>query len=89
MGLAFLGAGTLIRGASAQAVGTLQVTARVVSGTVAWAGLTEVRAAVEALSERASVGPQVRRSGLLRTRAEVRITGGQGRVVVTVHHPRN
>ena len=75
--------------ASAQALGTMQVTARVLPGRPSWAGLAEVQIlAREALLSPAA-GREIRRAGLVQARAEVATTGGRRRLLVTVHYPRN
>ncbi len=75
--------------ASAQALGTMQVTARVLPGGPSWAGLAEARVlAREALLSPAA-GWDIRRGGLVQARAEVATTGGRRRLLVTVHYPRN
>ena len=75
--------------ASAQALGTMQVTARVLPGRPSWAGLAEAQIlAREALLSPAA-GREIRRAGLVQARAEVATTGGRRRLLVTVHYPRN
>jgi hypothetical protein len=75
--------------ASAQALGTMQVTARVLPGRPAWAGLAEAQIlAREALLSPAA-GSDVRRAGLVQARAELATTGGRRRLLVTVDYPRN
>jgi hypothetical protein len=75
--------------ASAQALGTMQVTARVFPGRPAWAGLAEAQMlAREALLSPAA-GSDVRRAGLVQARAELATTGGRRRLLVTVDYPRN
>ena len=75
--------------ASAQALGTMQVTARVLPGRPSWAGLAEAQIlAREALLSPAA-GSDIRRTGLVQARAEVATTGGRRRLLVTVHYPRN
>jgi hypothetical protein len=74
---------------SAQALGTMQVTARVLPGRLAWAGLAEAQMlAREALLSPAA-GSDVRRAGLVQARAELATTGGRRRLLVTVDYPRN
>ena len=89
--LSLVGPGAL----SAQALGTMQVSARVVPAAVAWAGVAEAKAAVRAaahesggtgLVRRASL---VRRAGLVWARAELPAPGSGDPLVVTVHHPFN
>jgi hypothetical protein len=75
--------------ASAQALGTMQVTARVLPGRPAWAGLAEAQIlAREALLSPAA-GSDVRRAGLVQARAELATTGGRRHLLVTVDYPRN
>ena len=75
--------------ASAQALGTMQVTARVLPGRPSWAGLAEAQIlAREALLSPAA-GSDIRRAGLVQARAEIATTGGRRRLLVTVHYPRN
>jgi len=74
---------------SAQALGTMQVTARVLSGGPGWAGLAEAQVlAREALLSPAA-GSDIRRAGLVQARAELATTGGRRRLLVTVDYPRN
>jgi hypothetical protein len=79
-------------GASAQALGTMQVTARVLPGRPGWAGLAEAWIlAREALLSPASPAAisDIRRAGLVQARAELATTGGRRRLLVTVDYPRN
>jgi hypothetical protein len=74
---------------SAQALGTMQVTARVLSGGPGWAGLAEAQVlAREALLSPAA-GSDIRRAGLVQARAELATIGGRRRLLVTVDYPRN
>ena len=74
---------------SAQSIGTMQVTARVIPATASWAALDEARVAIRRLTRQEPEGPTVSSTGVFRTRAEVRTGGGRRRLVVTVDHPRN
>jgi len=75
--------------ASAQALGTMQVTARVLPGGSGWAGLEEAQIlAREALLSPAA-GSDIRRAGLVQARAEFAMIGGRRRLLVTVDYPRN
>jgi hypothetical protein len=74
---------------SAQSIGTMQVTARVLPATASWAALDEARVAIRWLTRQEPGGPTVSGTGVLRTRAEIQTAGGRRRVVVTVDHPRN
>jgi hypothetical protein len=76
-------------GASAQALGTMQVTARVLPGLPAWAALREAQALAQQVLLAPLSGPEVRRAGLVQSRAELASTGGRRRFVVTVDYPRN
>lgn len=75
--------------ASAQALGTMQVRARVLPARVGWHALAEVSAlarhAVLALEE----GAVTRRAGLVQAHAEVALVSGRRRLLVTIHHPYN
>jgi hypothetical protein len=75
--------------ASAQALGTMQVTARVLPGRPGWAGLAEARIlAREALLSPAARS-EIRRAGLVEARAQLTTTGGRRCLLVTVDYPRN
>lgn len=74
---------------SAQALGTMQVTARVVPASVAWAGVAQGREAARSAARERSGRLIVRRSRLLLTRAEIRPSGGRRLLIVTIHHPHN
>ena len=75
--------------ARAMALGTMQVTARVLSGGPGWAGLAEAQVlARDALLSPAAVS-DIRRAGLVQARAELATTGGRRRLLVTVDYPRN
>jgi len=73
----------------AQALGTMQVTARVIPGAVAWSGLAEAQAAARSAAGTRSWMPVVRRGRLVQARAEIRASAGLGLVVVTINHLRN
>jgi hypothetical protein len=73
---------------SAQATGTMQVGARVIPAAAAWAGLSEARLAVAA-STRDRGRPQVRRTGLVHARTELRSAEGRRTLLVTLQHPHN
>jgi hypothetical protein len=90
-GLALLGwlALGLPRTSSAQALGTMQVSARVVPASVAWAGVAEGREAARIAAKQRWGRPIVRRGGLLLTQAEIRPLGGRRLLIVTIHHPHN
>jgi hypothetical protein len=76
-------------GASAQGRGTMQVAARVLPGRPVWAGLTEAQALAQKVLLSSSVGPEIRRAGLVQARAELTSTRGWRRLLVTVDYPRN
>ncbi len=61
--------------AAAQAIGTMQVSARVVLATAAWLGVTEAASAARMVALDAGDQPLVRRNGLVLSRAEVRGSG--------------
>ena len=75
--------------ASAQGLGTMQVTARVLPGGPAWAGLHEAHALAQQVLSSPVESPDTRRAGLVRTRAEVTSQGGRRRLLITVHYPHN
>ena len=68
----------------AQALGTMQVSARVVPAGAAWTGLAESR-----LAARSQAWPVVRRTGVVLTRAQVVRRAGHPLLLVTIHHPHN
>lgn len=74
---------------SAQALGTLQVTARVVPASVGWTGVAEAGLAARSAASQQTGRPSIRRSGLVRTRAEIHPSGGRRLLLVTVEHPHN
>ena len=76
--------------AAAQASGTMQVGAHVVSAAAAWIGLRETRAAVAGLVRTGPSFPLVRRrTTLVQTTTEFRTTAGRRVLLVTVDHLRN
>ena len=76
-------------GVSAQALGTMQVTARVLPGQPGWAGLSEARALAQEVLSRSSVASQTRRAGLVQARAELAPADGRRRLLVTINYPQN
>ena len=76
-------------GASAQGLGTMQVTARVLPGPPPWAGLTQAQALAQQVLLASSAGPEIRRVHLVQARAELTSTGGRRRLLVTVNYLRN
>jgi hypothetical protein len=75
--------------ASAQALGTMQVTARVLPGRPGWAGLAEAQILAREVLLSPAAGLYIRRAGLVQARAEFATTGGRRRLLVTVDYPRN
>jgi hypothetical protein len=75
--------------ASAQALGTMQVTARVLPGRPGWAGLAETQIVARKALLSPTAASDVRRAGLVQARAELATTGGRRRLLVTVDYPRN
>jgi hypothetical protein len=86
LGLVALG---LPRTSYAQALGTMQVTARVIPAPVAWTGVAEAQEAARSVAGEGSGMPVVRRGRLVQARAEIRASAGAGLVVVTIDHLRN
>jgi len=74
---------------SAQGLGTMQVSARVVSASVAWAGVAEAREATRGAARELSGRPLVRRGRMIQSRAEIRRSGRGRLLIVTIHHPHN
>jgi hypothetical protein len=81
-GLSVLLAMGLSRQVSAQAIGTMQVTARVIPASASWAALTEAQEAARAPSP-------VRRAGLTLTSVELQARGARRSLVVTINYPQN
>jgi hypothetical protein len=90
-GMALLGwlAPGLPQTSSAQALGTMQVTARVVAASVAWTGVAEAGEAARTAAREQYGRPLVRRSGLVYARAEIRPSEGRRLLIVTIQHPHN
>ena len=82
-------ASTLPRTSSAQAQGTMQVTARVVPASVAWAGVAEVGQALRSATGDPAGRVSVRRGRLTQARTEIRSSGGRRLLIVTIQHPHN
>jgi hypothetical protein len=74
---------------SAQSIGTMQVSARVVPASAAWSGLSEAGLAAQAAVQAPSERPLIRRSGLVHSATEIRRVGSRRVVVVTIQHPHN
>jgi hypothetical protein len=75
--------------ASAQALGTMQVTARVLPGLPSWAGLAEVQGMTRQALLAPSGGTKIRRAGLVQARAALASGGGPRRLLITIDYPRN
>ena len=75
--------------AAAQASGTMQASAHVVSADAAWSGLREAQAAVAGALRTGSPAPLVRRTVLVQTTTELRMAGRRRTLLVTVDHLRN
>jgi hypothetical protein len=89
-GVALLGALALglPRTASAQSLGTMQVTARVVPASVAWTGVAEAGEAARTAARERYGRPLVRRRGLVHAWAEIHPSEGR-LLIVTIQHPHN
>jgi hypothetical protein len=74
---------------AAQAVGTMQVSARVIPATTAWTGLSEAALAARAVAQAPRGRSVVRRAGVIATRAEIDPAGDRRHLVVTIHYPHN
>jgi hypothetical protein len=78
---------------SAQALGTMQVSARVVSASVAWTALAEAGVAARSAAEQQPAGTLVRRGRLVHATAQIHPSsghpGGPRLLVVTIQHPHN
>src|SRR5687768_5268537 len=71
-------------GASAQALGTMQVTARVLPGLPSWAGVREAQALAERVQRAPFSGSEIRQGGLVRARVDVASAPGRRRLLITV-----
>src|SRR5687767_13720245 len=74
---------------SAQALGTMQVTARVAAASVAWTGVAAAGEVARTAAREQYGWPLVRRSGLVHARAEICASEGRRLLVVTILHPHN
>ncbi len=74
---------------SAQAIGTMQVTARVLPAGPSWTGLSEARAAALAVLGDPFSRSSTRRTDLVRVYAELQGVGSRRRLLITLHHPHN
>jgi hypothetical protein len=89
IGLAVLLTAALPAGVSAQALGTMQVTARVIPGRPAWDGLSEARTLARAALLAPSTASGTRRADLVQARAEFNSSPARRRLMITVNYPRN
>jgi hypothetical protein len=76
-------------GASAQALGTMQVTATVLPADAGWRALSEARGAARRLLQTPWTSRATRAAGLVQARAELASVDGRRRLLVTIHYPRN
>jgi len=76
-------------GVSAQALGTMQVTARVLPGGPGWAGFSEARALARQVGSAVASHSETRHVGLVQARAEVASGQGRRRLLITIHYPHN
>lgn len=74
---------------SAQGLGTMQVTARVLPAGPSWTGLSEARAAALAVLGDPASRSSNRRTDLVRAYAELQGVGSRRRLLITLHHPHN
>jgi hypothetical protein len=78
---------------SAQALGTMQIAARVVPASVAWTGLAEARLAARSAAEAQPGLALIRRGRLVHATAEIHPSSGRAgdrrRLIVTIQHPHN
>ncbi len=75
--------------ASAQAIGTMQVTARVLPASDAWSGVSEAGLAAREAVRTPAGQPLIRRNGLILSSTEIRRAGDSRVVHVTIQHPHN
>jgi KaiC/GvpD/RAD55 family RecA-like ATPase len=74
---------------SAQALGTMQVTAHVLPASAAWAGITLTAAAARSAIRSQSGLPHTSRDGLVHARSEIVESGGRRRLLVSIQYPHN
>jgi hypothetical protein len=78
---------------SAQALGTMQVAARVVPASVGWTGLAEAGVAARSAAGRQPGLALIRRGRLVHTTAEIQPASGRPGdprlLIVTIQHPHN
>ena len=76
-------------GVSAQALGTMQVTARVLPGGPGWAGFSEARALARRVGSAPASDSETHHVGLVQARAEAASGQGRRRLLITIHYPHN
>jgi hypothetical protein len=78
---------------SAQALGTMQIAARVVPASVAWIGLAEARLAALSAAEGQAGLALIRRGRVVHATAEIHPSTGRAEdrrvLIVTIQHPHN
>jgi hypothetical protein len=78
---------------SAQALGTMQVAARVVPASVGWTGLAEASIAARGAAGREPGRALIHRGRLVHATAEIHpsngLAGGRRLLIVTIQHPHN
>jgi hypothetical protein len=74
---------------SAQALGTMQVAARVVPASVAWSGVAEAGVAARSAARLQAGRALIRRSGLVHARAEMQPSSDPRLLIVTIQYPHN
>jgi hypothetical protein len=67
----------------------MQVTARVLPGGAAWAGLAEAQSLARQVLLSPAADSDMRRADLVQAKAELDSTGGRRRLLVRVDYPRN
>jgi hypothetical protein len=76
-------------GVSAQALGTMQVTARVIPGEPGWAAFSEASALARQVGSPSVSQSETRRVGLVQARAELASGQGRRRLLITIHYLHN
>jgi hypothetical protein len=89
LGLSSLLALALPQGVSAQGIGTMQVSARVLPAGPTWTALSEARAAAQAVLADPHTRSSSRSTQLVRAYAELQGVGSRRRLLITLHHPHN
>lgn len=74
---------------SAQGIGTMRVSARVLPAGPTWTALSEARAAAWAVLDDPFVRSSSRRAHLVTAYAELQGVGARRRLLITLHHPHN